>query len=32
MLFGREYPRLASFPCLKMDLDEDFGKGIVLAP
>lgn len=32
MLFGREYPRLASFPCLKMDLDEDFGKRIVLAP
>lgn len=32
MLFSREYPRVASFPCLKMGLDEDFGTRIVLAP
>lgn len=32
MLFGREYPTVASFPCLKMNLDDDFGNRIVLAP
>lgn len=32
MLFGREYPRVASFPCLKMGLGEDFGNTIVSGP